>query len=132
MSGTEGAVGRAAERHESLWMLAASPAVWGAHFMLCYVTAAVWCAKAPGPLAPLQTVRVAVGVFTAVALLAILAIGWIGYRAHSLGGESTPHDADTPEDRHRFVGFATLLLSGLSALAVLYAAMVAVFIETCV
>jgi len=47
------------------------------------------------------------------------------------GTEATTHDLDTPEDRHRFLGFATLLLSGLSAVAVLYAAFAATFFDTC-
>jgi len=48
-----------------------------------------------------------------------------------LGSATLPHDDDTPEDRHRFLGFATLLLSALSAVAVLYAGLVAVFIRSC-
>jgi hypothetical protein len=122
---------RVAEEQQSILILAASPTVWAAHFLLCYVTAAVWCAKQPSALVRLEGVRTAVIIYTVVALLAIAALGWIGYRAHRLGYADPPHDADTPEDRHRFMGFATLLLSGLSALAVIYAALVAVFVETC-
>ncbi len=122
---------RVAERHESVWMLTVSPTIWAVHFMLAYGTAAVWCAKTPTALAPIDGVRIAVGVYTVLALGGILVTGWIGYRAHSYGSASAPHDDDTPEDRHRFMGFATLLLSGLSAVAVIYAALVAVFVETC-
>jgi hypothetical protein len=125
------AVARLAEQHQSFIILAASPLVWTAHFMLCYVTAAVWCARQESPLVSLMTVRTAIGIYTVAALGAIGMIWWIGYRAHRFGGASAPHDDDTPEDRHRFIGFATVLLSGLSALAVVYAALVAVFIETC-
>ena len=122
---------RVAERHESLWMLTVSPGIWGAHFMACYVVAAVWCAKAPSALTPLGAIRTTVVILTVLALAGIAVTGWIGYRAHRLGGESAPHDDDTPEDRHRFMGYATLLLSGLSAVAVIYAALVVVFVETC-
>jgi hypothetical protein len=122
---------RLAEHHESLWMLVVSPTIWAAHFLLCYLTAAIWCAKAPSAMTALGWVRSAVLVYTVLALGGILVTGWIGYRAHSYGAASLPHDDDTPEDRHRFMGFATLLLSGLSAVAVIYAALVAVFIETC-
>ncbi|HXW07481.1 MAG TPA: hypothetical protein VD833_19755 [Vicinamibacterales bacterium] len=120
-----------AERHESIWMLTLSPGIWAAHFLLCYVTAAVWCAKQPSALVPLTSVRTAIGAYTAIALAAIAVVGWLGYRAHRLEEDAPPHDDDTPEDRHRFMGFATLLLSGLSALAVVYAALVAVFLESC-
>jgi hypothetical protein len=122
---------RVAEQHQSLLIVTASPAVWAAHFLVCYVTAAVWCAKQSTALAPLAGVRTAIVVYTAAALLAIVAIGWFGYRAHRFGGEEVPHDADSAEDRHRFIGFATLLLSGLSGLAVVYVALVPVFVRTC-
>jgi hypothetical protein len=122
---------RVAEHRESIWMLFVAPTIWALHFTLCYVTAAVWCAKASSALAPLGAIRTAIVVFTVLALGGILVIGWIGYRAHSYGIASAPHDDDTPEDRHRFMGFATLLLAGLSGVAVVYAALVAVFVETC-
>ncbi|HXG68820.1 MAG TPA: hypothetical protein VNO70_27225 [Blastocatellia bacterium] len=120
-----------AEKNQSLWLLIASPTIWAAHFLLSYGTAAVWCAKVVGPGGSLTTVRVAIAVYTVLALVGIGMIGWDGYRRHSYGGETVPHDADTPEDRHRFLGFATLLLSALSAVAVIYAALAAVFIGRC-
>jgi hypothetical protein len=123
-------VARLGEQQHDILIITASPLVWAAHFLLCYVTAAVWCAK-HGALDPIPAVRAAVAVYTALALGAIAIVGWVGFRAHRFGTDEPPHDADTPEDRHRFMGFATLLLSGLSALAVVYAALVAVFIETC-
>ena len=120
-----------AERQASIWMLTVSPTIWSVHFGLCYITGAIWCAKAPAAVAPLGGVRTVVVVLTLLALAGIAATGWRGYRAHTYGNASVPHDDDTPEDRHRFMGFATLLLSGLSALAVIYAALVVVFIRTC-
>jgi hypothetical protein len=122
---------RVAERRESLWMLTVSPGIWALHFLACYVAGAVWCAKAPSALTSLAGIRTTVFVLTALALAGIAMTGWIGFRAHRLGGEEAPHDDDTPEDRHRFMGYATLLLSGLSAVAVIYAALVVVFIRTC-
>jgi hypothetical protein len=119
------------EAKESLWLLTASPVIWAAHFLLCYATAAVWCAKVAGLGGPLDTVRLAIVVYTALALTAIGVIGWIGYRRHSFGQANLPHDDDTPEDRHRFLGFATLLLSALSAVAVVYAALIIFFFRSC-
>ena len=120
-----------AERQGSIWMLTVSPAIWSLHFGLCYITGAIWCAKVDAAVAPLGGVRTTVFVVTLLALAGIAVTGWWGYRAHTYGNGSVPHDDDTPEDRHRFMGFATLLLSGLSALAVIYAALVVVFIRTC-
>lgn len=119
------------EAKESLWLLTASPVIWAAHFLLCYATAAVWCAKVAGAGGSLETTRMAILVYTLIALAAIGVIGWIGYRRHRLANASVPHDDDTPEDRHRFLGFATFLLSALSGVAVIYAALVAVFIRSC-
>lgn len=120
------------EEKESLWFLVAAPVIWAAHLLLCYGTAAVWCAKVVGYGGSLATTRMAIAIYTAVALAAIGAIGWVGYRRHRLGRADSPHDDDTPEDRHRFMGFATLLLASLSAVAVIYAALVAVFVDRCV
>ena len=115
----------------SLWLLTAAPTIWAAHLLLSYVTAAVWCARFAGPDAALGDVRTAVTWYTAVALAGIGVVGWEGLRRHRHGTEATTHDLDSPEDRHRFLGFATLLLAGLSAVAVLYAAMAATFFDTC-
>ena len=59
------------ETRESLWMLAASPVIWAAHFLLVYVTAAVWCAKFAQPGDSLGGVRTAIAVYTVLALAAI-------------------------------------------------------------
>lgn len=120
-----------AESRQRVWIVPASPVIWAVHFMMCYVTAALWCGMVVGPDGSLLSARLAMTAFSAVALAAIAFVGWLGYRAHSFGAAQLPHDDDTPEDRHRFMGFATLLLSGLSVVAVLYSAMTVLFIETC-
>jgi hypothetical protein len=119
------------ESNQSLLLLAASPAIWTVHFLLSYFTAAIWCAKFAGPDGSLRIVQVAIAVYTLFALVGIGIIGWSGYRRHSYGNEAVPHDFDSPEDRHRFLGFATLLLSGLSAVATIYVALVVVFVRSC-
>jgi hypothetical protein len=120
-----------AEENQSLFFLAASPVIWAAHFLLSYITAAVWCAKVVGPGGSLSGVRLAVAAYTTLALGGIGVIGWRAWRRHRYGTATVPHDYDSPEDRHRFLGFSALLLSSLSAVAVLYAALAAVFIGSC-
>jgi hypothetical protein len=120
-----------AEQNATLWILPASPTIWAAHFLSCYLTAAIWCAKLSGAQGSFWTVRVAIAAYTVVALAGIAICGYSGWRSHRYGSASLPHDADLPEDRHRFLGFATLLLSGLSAVAVCYSALAAVFIRNC-
>jgi hypothetical protein len=117
--------------HYSLWLLTIAPAIWAAHLLLCYMTAAIWCAKFIAAGGPLGGVRSAVGWYTALALVGIGVMGWEGFRRHRHGTEATTHDLDSVDDRHRFLGFATLLLAGLSGVGVLYAALAAIYFETC-
>ena len=105
--------------------------MWAAHLLLSYITASIWCAKVTDPHDSFGIVRAAIIVYSILALAGIGVIGWIGYRRHSFGSDSLPHDDDTPEDRHRFLGFSTLLLSALSAVAVVYAALVVLFFRSC-
>jgi hypothetical protein len=119
------------EGNESLLLMVAGPATWAAHFLLSYGTAAVWCAKVVGSGGSLATVRTAIFCYTLAALAIVALLSWIGYRRHSYGQAALPHDDDTPADRHRFLGFASLLLSALSAVAIIYAALVIVFIDRC-
>lgn len=121
---------RLSERSDSLWLLTAGPAIWAGHFLLCYLTAAIWCAKVGGIDGPLGTIRAAVAFYTVLALVGIAIAGFRGYRQHRFGAART-HDAGTAADRHRFIGFATLLLAGLSAVATLYVALPVVFIGSC-
>lgn len=122
--------GPTAESRQSLWLLGGSPLIWAAHFMACYLTGAIWCAGAVAGRT-LGPVRIAVIVYTAIALAGIAVIGVIGWRRHEYGSGTVPHDFDTRADRHRFLGFATLLLSSLSAVAVSFAGIVAIFFRTC-
>lgn len=118
------------EHRESLWLLTISPAIWSAHFLLSYLTAAIWCAKAPGPYTGLDDVRLAIAIYTGAALLGIAMTARVGWRRQeALGFDTGP--GDTAEDRHQFLAFATLILSGLSAVATVYVALAPVFIGTC-
>jgi hypothetical protein len=116
---------------KSLWWLTVSPTIWAAHFVLSYATASIWCGKVVGLGGSLWEVRVAIAIYSVLALAGIAVTGWIGYRRHSYGDAALPHDADTPEDRYRFLGFATLLLSALSGVATVYAALVLFFFRSC-
>lgn len=122
---------RLEEHAESLWWLALSPGVWVVHFVLSYATVAIWCEKFGGEDGSLGAARSAVFVYTAVGLVAIAFSGWRALGRHKHQGGEVPHHDDTPEDRHRFLGFAGLLLAGLSAVAMIYVALAAVFIGSC-
>lgn len=117
------------EKRDSLWWVAASPGIWSVHFLASYGTAAVWCAK-QGRDASLWNARVAIGAFTAVSLLAIAAVALRGLKNYR--AEPQPRaDDDSKEARHHFLGFTILSLSALSAIAIIYEALAAVFIGSC-
>lgn len=119
------------ERTESLWLLIVAPTTWALHFTVSYATAAVWCAKvAPGD-GSLGSGRALIGLYTLVALAVIGHSAWHAFRRHKYGSATAPHDDDTAADRHRFLGFSTLLLASLSLVATLFTAMVAVAIGDC-
>lgn len=119
------------ERRENLWLLTVSPLIWSAHFLLSYLTAAIWCAKVGGVDGTLHPVRLAIAAYTALALAGIGIITWRGFRRHQFGTATATHDFDSPAGRHGFLGFAVVLLSALSAVATVYVALVAVFFRTC-
>lgn len=119
------------EARESLWLIIFGPSIWAMHFLLSYVTAAIWCAKVAGRSGMLGDARLIIGGYTLVALVGIALTGLRGWKRHNFGAATAPHDFDTPEDRHRFLGLATLLLCGLSFVAVIFGTLSVVFIGTC-
>ena len=117
-----------AEHNESFFVLTAPPGIWAAHFALSYATASIWCAKAASLDAPIVPVRIAIAAYTVLALtvLAVIAVPRLGRHA----APASP-SGDTAFDRHRFLRSATVLLCALSTVAIVFEALVAVFVETC-
>lgn len=120
-----------AEEHESLWWLALSPGIWVVHLLASYVTAAIWCAKAVPDGGPLGGARIAVLVYTVIALSGVVATGIRAWRRHAIEASTVPHDIDTRDSRYRFLGYAVFLLSALSAVAIVYVALPFAFIGSC-
>jgi len=120
------------EEHQSLWLLTTSPAIWAGHFAVSYMCAALWCGtdpeRATSAIGP-PTWGILISGF--VALAGIVFTGVAGWRRHSHGNDRPPHDRDTPEDRNRFLGVATALLSGLSALATAFVMLSAALVPLC-
>ncbi|MBB3979661.1 hypothetical protein GGQ64_004905 [Rhizobium azooxidifex] len=116
---------------ESLWTLFTGPTIWAVHFLVCYVAVAIYCEKArTGPFT-FAEMRLALVLVTLLALAGIVLSAWLAWRQWGFGSGDPPHDAPTREDRLLFQGFATLLLSGLSFVAVLFVAVPLVLIEAC-
>ena len=117
-------------RGSSLWALIAPPTVWATHFLFCYVFAAIHCAKT-GPVGSLANVRIAVAVATVVALFIVVACGRVARAQSRIEGDPPPHQESTHEDRVRFLAFSTLLLAGLSFIAIVFTALPAFMFADC-
>ena len=116
---------------ESLWTLFTAPVVWALHFLASYGAFAVYCAKAGSAGLSFASLRIALAGITVAALLMIILAAWLAWRQWGFGIQDPPHDSPTDRSRTLFQGFATLLLSGLSFIAVLYGALPLLFIEGC-
>lgn len=119
------------ERKETLWLLVVGPAIWALHFVLSYGTAAIWCAKFAGQSGSLYGARIAVAIYSLCALVGIGFATWRAVRRATFGSATVPHDFDTAGDRHRFLGFASVLLCGLSLVATAYVTLSVAFIQSC-
>jgi hypothetical protein len=117
------------EDRQSLWLLTFSPAIWMAHLVISNSAAAIWCGKmGESGLGPLRAGVIGLAI---VALAGIGITGLAGWRKHRHGGADPPYDRDTAEDRHRFLGLATVLLSSMSAIATIYVTISTLFVQDC-
>jgi hypothetical protein len=118
------------EDRQSLWMLVTPPAIWALHFLASYAGVAVWCGTV-GRDRPLGMLGIVFWIFTAFAVAGIVLAGRKGWRRNRHGSTGQTHHQDTAEDRHRFLGLATVLLAALSAVATLYVAIAFALIGSC-
>jgi len=116
---------------ETLWTLFTAPIVWATHFLICYVGAAVFCEKPDFFGNRFDILRISIGAVTLLALAMIFVSALLAYRQWGFGSGDPPHDDPTRRDRLLFQGYATLLLSGLSFVAVIFTALPAVFVTGC-
>jgi hypothetical protein len=116
---------------DSFWTLFTAPVVWALHFLTCYISVAVFCAK-PGILGlDFGSVRAVIAAVTLGALATIVLSALLAWRQWGFGTQDPPHNGPTHQDRMRFQGFATTLLSGLSFVAVIMTALPAFFVAGC-
>jgi hypothetical protein len=111
----------------TLWTLIVPPSMWAAHFLFSYLWAALNCAKV-GEFATFPTLF-AIG--TAVALVVIVAAGWVAHVQANRKGDTPPHDSGTEIDRLRFLATATVLLAALSFIGVVFTAMPVIVLTDC-
>ena len=68
---------------------------------------------------------------TVLSLALIVVSVLLAWRQWGFGTGEPPHDEPTRRDRLLFQGYATLLLSGLSFVAVIFTALPALFLTDC-
>lgn len=118
-----------------LWRLLVSPLLWAAHFIASYATVALWCSKVATRTDISGNAYAIVLIYALIAWIGIAIVGWRGYRQYQTETIQTAgllrENIDAASRQRRFFGFTTLLLSGLSGLAVLYTLMVPLLVEGC-
>ncbi|MCA9134043.1 MAG: hypothetical protein KDA45_12840 [Planctomycetales bacterium] len=114
-----------------LWWIVLSPMVWAVHFLACYLSAAIWCAKLADTADSVRPLQWAVAWVTAIALGVIVWAGAVSYRQFRRGNPPVPYDFDDPADRTHFQGYTAFLLALLSCVATLFTALVFVLVGSC-
>lgn len=115
-----------------LWRVILAPVIWTGHFLFIYIYAAVFCEKA-GRNAPLLPVQWATMLATLAALAGIALVTrrlW-RVRARSLTENDFDFEHNSPEERHRFLSHVAVMLCALSAVAVLYTSLPALYLDSC-
>ncbi len=115
----------------TLWTLIIPPTIWAVHFLFCYLWVAVTCAKSPTPGTALTGFPLATLIATIVALLGIVAAGYIARVQSQTPGDAPPHDEGTAIDRLRFLALSTRLLAALSFVAVIFTALPVIVFGDC-
>jgi hypothetical protein len=116
-----------AEDHAELAWLAAAPVVWVGYFLSSYAFVGVRCAGDARSLGPIAWVLAAL---TVAALAAITGIGLRACRRYARVPAAVPDD-DSDLARHRFMALATILLSSLAILGILFVASAAAVVGEC-
>jgi lysylphosphatidylglycerol synthetase-like protein (DUF2156 family) len=114
----------------SLWRITFGPLVWAVHFAVSYGATAVICAK--GDAGAVDSLRLGVGIGTAVALAGIIWLAWQAWKQWDLVRDRDwENDQGNGEDRHQFLGHAAFLLAVISFIGVSYVALPVLLIGSC-
>ncbi|MEN3794144.1 hypothetical protein [Fulvimarina sp. MAC3] len=119
------------QTRDNLITLIAAPAIWAAHFLASYIVASVDCAPNETIFEQITFARWLIFGLTILALALIALIFRRSYNEWRGHGSGTINDEDTPLARERFLEFSTVLLAGLSFIAVVFVALPAYFNVDC-
>ena len=121
----------------SLFRIAIAPTIWAFHFVLAYAGAAVACAKLGAGGETVDGLRLGIAVLTLAALAGIVWTGWAAFRQWNVHAARDARQVavdlvEEEEGRHEFLGHAALLLAVISFIGVVYTALPAMLIGSCV
>ncbi|WP_427025152.1 hypothetical protein ACP4J4_04265 [Aureimonas ureilytica] len=116
---------------DSLITMIATPTVWALHFLLSYVWVASACAPNEDVFKSITPARIGVAVATVLALAFCFFAGLRAWREWRAEGGEPPHDQPTKADRERQMEIASVLLSGLSFLAIIFTALPVLLVADC-
>lgn len=106
---------------DTLLSLFSAPLIWTAHFVLCYGLVSLACAYGfPGA-------RIGVGLLTVIALALLGAVAWFNLAKWRAVRHSKAPDAGM----QAFFALNSLMLCGLSAVALVWVALPAALLPTC-
>lgn len=115
-------------RHHSIRHMVLAPTIWALHFVSVYAITAIDCAKTGTP-------GIARAGTAGLTLLALIAIGIIGWQAwvqwNYAANRDAVHNQPTARDRRTFLGHGGFLLSLVSLIGVVFVALPALFIRSC-
>lgn len=116
---------------DSLVTMIAAPTVWALHFLLCYILVAVACAPNEDLFKSITGARIAIAVATVAGLAFCFFAGLRAWREWKAAGGEPPHDKPTEHDRERQMELASVLLSALSFLAIVFTALPVLLVADC-
>ena len=120
------------EAGDSLWTVTWAPTLWALHFLGCYIPSAIVCAHFSRIDGIVEDLRAGIAILTGIALIGIALVGWRGWRRWDyLHDKDYEHGGAADEDRHEFLGHATVLLAVISFVGVIYTSLPALILHTC-
>jgi hypothetical protein len=100
---------------QRLWIPVIAPLTWSCHFTVVTIVAALSCGRFS-----VSGYRLTMVLTTVLALVVIGSCLGYGIKLLRFSWPDDSHDADTAEDRRKFLGYTTVILAGLSAIATVY------------
>lgn len=118
-------------RGRALLPMVIGPTVWAFYFLVAYAGAAIVCERWPASLDTARWILLAIGILAASGVALTSTVAGISWRQDLARIDHGGTGDDSTAARRAFLAFATLLLGGLSVIAILYTAAPLLLSGTC-